>query len=105
MKELEPRECHIICVNCSGRNSDFIELSKSCKSGDPCLDKITTIRVMIIKRPMRIFRQFIYIDYMTKPSSYKLEFSFSYQKLFFGEIPNILYYPWSVVLYAFYCLH
>lgn len=25
------RECHIICVNCPGCNSDFIELSKSCK--------------------------------------------------------------------------
>ena len=61
------RECQIICVNCPDHNSDFIELSKSCKGGNPCLDRIPAIRVMIIKQSMRIFRQFTYTDYLTRP--------------------------------------
>ena len=54
------RECHIICVNCPDCNSDFIELSKSCKGENPCLDRILAIRVILIKQSMRIFRQFTY---------------------------------------------
>ncbi len=53
-------ECHIICVNCPDCNSDFIELSKSCKGENPCLDRILAIRVILIKQSMRIFRQFTY---------------------------------------------
>ncbi len=54
------RECHMICVNCPDCNSDFIELSKSCKGENPCLDRILAIRVILIKQSMRIFRQFTY---------------------------------------------
>lgn len=60
------KKCQTIYINCSDRNSDFIELSKSCKGGNPCLDRIPAIRVMIIKQSMRIFRQFIYTDYLTR---------------------------------------
>ena len=64
----EQRECHIICVNCPDCNPDFIELPKPCKGGNPCLDRIPAIRVIIIKQSMRIFRQFTYTVSLTKPN-------------------------------------
>ena len=84
-------ECQIICVNCPDHNSDFIELSKSCKVGNPCLDRIPAIRVMIIKQSMRIFRQFTYTDNLTRPFSNVEKLSFYIPILFSFYLRQVSY--------------